>query len=187
MTMPRRSNGFSLIEILVVIVIIGIISGIALLSLGILGDDRQLQTEARRLTSLVEVAKDEAMMQGREFGLEFMNNSYRFVEFDPFINQWTELVDDEMLRLRELPDDAEFILMLEGQRVLLENDPARFEDPEETSGRDLSETYSPHVYIFSSGDVTPYDLEIRRRYDGETVAIKSDLTGAAEFVTSEDL
>ena len=184
--MPRRSNGFSLIEILVVIVIIGIISGIALLSLGILGDDRQLQTEARRLTSLVEVAQDEAMMQGREFGVEFMNDAYRFVEYDPFINQWGELIGDEMLRLRELPDDVEFILMLEGQRVLLENDPARFEEPEEAADRDLTETYSPHVYIFSSGDITPFDLEIRRRYDNETVAIKSDLTGAVEVVTGED-
>ena len=184
--MPRRSSGFSLIEILVVIVIIGIISGIALLSLGILGDDRQLQTEARRLTSLVEVAQDEAMMQGREFGVEFMNDAYRFVEYDPFINQWGELIGDEMLRLRELPDDVEFILMLEGQRVLLENDPARFEDPEEAADRDLTETYSPHVYIFSSGDITPYDLEIRRRNDNETVAIKSDLTGAVEVVTGED-
>ena len=184
--MPRRSNGFSLIEILVVIVIIGIVSGIALMSLGILGDDRQLQTEARRLTSLVEVAQDEAMMQGREFGVEFMNDSYRFVEYDPFINQWGELIGDEMLRLRELPDDVEFILMLEGQRVLLENDPARFEDPEEAADRDLTETYSPHVYIFSSGDITPFDLEIRRRYDNETVAIKSDLTGAVEVVTGED-
>jgi len=184
--MPRRSNGFSLIEILVVIVIIGIISGIALLSLGILGDDRQLQTEARRLTSLVEVAQDEAMMQGREFGVEFMNDAYRFVEYDPFINQWGELIGDEMLRLRELPDDVEFILMLEGRRVLLENDPARFEEPEEAADRDLTETYSPHVYIFSSGDITPFDLEIRRRYDNETVAIKSDLTGAVEVVTGED-
>jgi general secretion pathway protein H len=186
MIMTRRPDGFSLIEILVVIVIIGIISGIALLSLGILGDDRQLQTEARRLTSLIEVAQDEAMMQGREFGVEFMNDSYRFVEYDPFINQWGELIGDDMLRLRQLPDDVEFVLMLEGQRVLLENDPARFEDPEETSTRDLTETYSPHVYIFSSGDITPYDLEITRRNDNQTVAIKSDLTGAIEVVTGED-
>jgi general secretion pathway protein H len=186
MIMTRRPDGFSLIEILVVIVIIGIISGIALLSLGILGDDRQLQTEARRLTSLIEVAQDEAMMQGREFGVEFMNDSYRFVEYDPFINQWGELIGDDMLRLRELPDDVEFVLTLEGQRVLLENDPARFEDPEETSNRDLTETFSPHLYIFSSGEITPFDLEITRRNDNQTVAIKSDLTGAVEFVMGED-
>lgn len=186
MTIQRRSCGFSLIEILVVIVIIGIISGIALLSLGILGDDRQLQTEARRLASLVEVAQDESMMQGREFGIEFMNDSYRFVEYDPFVNQWAELADDDMMRLRELPDDVEFVLTLEGQRVLLDNDPARFEDPEDDSNRDLTETYSPHVFIFSSGDMTPFDLTIAHRFSDQEVALKSDLTGAVEIVTGED-
>jgi general secretion pathway protein H len=186
MTTRHRSYGFSLIEILVVIVIIGIISGIALLSLGILGDDRQLQTEARRLASLVEVAQDESMMQGREFGLEFMNDSYRFVEYDPFTNQWGELLGDDMMRLRHLPDDVEFELELEGQRVLLDNDPARFKDPEETSNRDLIETYSPHVFIFSSGDMTPFDLTIMRRNDDLGVVVKSDLTGAVEILTGED-
>ena len=83
MTNAGRRSGFSLIEILVVIVIIGIVSSVALLSLGLLGDDRELQTEARRLISLVEVAQDEAVMQGRELGLEFMAHSYRFVEYDP--------------------------------------------------------------------------------------------------------
>jgi len=187
MTIRRRSNGFSLIEILVVIVIIGIITGIALLSLGILGDDRQLQTEARRLASLVEVAQDESMMQGREFGIEFMNDSYRFVEYDPFINQWSEVIGDDMMRLRSLPDDVEFELTLEGQRVLLDNDPARFEDPEETSSPDLTETYAPHVLIFSSGDMTPFDLAIMRRNDEQRLVVKSDLTGAVEIVTGEDL
>jgi len=186
MTIRRRSYGFSLIEILVVIVIIGIITGIALLSLGILGDDRQLQTEARRLASLVEVAQDESMMQGREFGIEFMNDSYRFVEYDPFISQWGELLGDDMMRLRHLPDDVEFVLRLEDQRVLLDNDPARFEDPEEASNRDLIETYSPHVFIFSSGDMTPFDLTILRRNDENGVVVKSDLTGAVEIVTGED-
>jgi general secretion pathway protein H len=186
MTTGRRSNGFSLIEILVVIVIIGIISGIALLSLGILGDDRQLQTEARRLTSLVELAQDEAMMQGREFGLEFMNDSYRFVEYDPFTSQWGELIGDEVLRLRKLPDEVEFVLTLEGKRVLLDNDPARFEDPEETSSRNLVETYSPHVFIFSSGDMTPFDLAITRRDDDLTVEVSSNLLGAIEIVAGEE-
>ena len=39
----RRNCGFSLIEILVVIVIIGIVASVALLSLGLVGDDGPLR------------------------------------------------------------------------------------------------------------------------------------------------
>ena len=60
MKAPDLARGFSLIELLVVIAIVGIVVSMALLSLGILGDDRQLQTEARRVMALLEVAEDEA-------------------------------------------------------------------------------------------------------------------------------
>jgi type II secretion system protein H len=63
------SAGFTLIEILVVVTVIGIIVSIGLLSLSVLGDDRQLRIEARRIATLLASAQDEAVMQGREFGL----------------------------------------------------------------------------------------------------------------------
>ena len=70
MSIRRRASGFSLIELLVVISVIGIITSMVLMSLGVLRDDRQLRVEARRISSLIELAQDEAVMQGREFGLE---------------------------------------------------------------------------------------------------------------------
>jgi general secretion pathway protein H len=183
----RHTRGFSLIEILVVVVIIAIVSAIALLSLGLLGEDRELETEARRLASLVEVAQDEAIMQGREFGLEFMQTSYRFVEYDPLINQWGELFFDDMFRQRNLPEDVEFELFLEGQLVLLDTDPTEFEEPDEDAPvRDASQTYSPHVLIFSSGDVTPFELAITRRPGDHTIVLEGNLLGQIEIAAEED-
>jgi general secretion pathway protein H len=183
----RRTRGFSLIEILVVVVIIAIISAVALLSLGLLGEDRELETEARRLASLVEVAQDEAIMQGREFGLEFMTTSYRFVEYDPLINQWAELFVDDMFRQRELPEDVEFELFLEGQRVLLDTDAAEIEVPDEDAPvRDATETYAPHVLIFSSGDVTTFDLAITRRLGDHTIVLEGNLLGQVEIASEEE-
>ena len=80
MRMRHRQPGFTLIELLVVIVIIGTIVSIALLSIGVGGDDGDVDRERRRFASLIEIVRDEAMLQGREFGIEVMQSSYRFVE-----------------------------------------------------------------------------------------------------------
>ena len=182
MNLQGRCRGFSLLEILVVFVIVGIVMSIAVLSLTLVGGDRDIRQEAQRVISLVEVAQDDSMLQGREFGLEFMQGSYRFVEFDPFTGQWTEIIGDDTLRLRELPEEIELALYIEDRRVLLESDPARTDDDE----RDV-ETYAPHVLIYSSGDMTPFELHLLRDVDDTTVAIRSDQAGEIEFVGDEDL
>jgi len=181
-----RHRGFSLIELLVVISIIGIVMSIALLSLGLLGDDRELRTEARRVIALVQVAQDEAVMQGREFGLELMAGAYRFVEYDPLLNVWGELIGDETLRQRQLPEDYEFDLFVEGQRVLLDLEPASFEEPEDSAYQELTETYAPHVLIFSSGDMTPFELHIFWPDQEQSVVLEANLLGDIKFASDEE-
>jgi len=181
-----RDSGFSLIELLVVITIIGIVMSIALLSIGLLGDDRDLQTEGRRMIALVQVAQDEATMQGREFGLELTANAYRFVEYDPLLGIWGELIGDDTLRMRTLPEDYEFDLFLEGQRVILELEPAAFDDPEEDDVNNaFRENYAPHIWIFSSGDMTPFELHILRLDGDLAVVLESNILGDVKFADDE--
>jgi len=187
MKLRDRRSGFSLIELLVVITIIGIVMSIALLSIGLLGDDRDLQTEGRRMIALVRVAQDDATMQGREFGLEITANAYRFVEYDPLLSLWVELIGDDTLRMRTLPEDYEFDLFLEGQRVLLDLEPAPFDDPdEEDSYSDITENYAPHIMIFSSGDMTPFELHILRTGGDMAVVLEGNLLGDVKFAGDEE-
>lgn len=187
MKSPRLSRAFTLIEILVVVSIIGIVLSIAVISLGVLGDDRELREEARRLIALVQVAQDEAVMQGREFGIEFMSTGFRFVEYDPFLNTWGEVIGDETLRMRQLPEDAEFDLWIEGQLVLLKEQPADFDDPEDDDRRAEITTYAPHILVFSSGDMTPFELQLRRDDLDQSIFLESNLLGDIKFVDPEEL
>ena len=136
MSKAYKQRGFTLVEILVVVIIVATISGIALMSIGLIGDDRELNTERQRLASLIEMAQDEATLQGREFGLELMTSTYRFVEFDPFTSEWSEIPGDDLFRMRQLPEGMEFELYVEDKRVVLSDDPKEFEDPDETSNTD---------------------------------------------------
>jgi general secretion pathway protein H len=176
----RRASGFTLIELLVVVVIMGIVSGMILLSFGILGDDRALQQQTRRLSSLLELATDEAVMQGRDFGLEFMQTGYRFVELDPVFNQWHEVTDDDLLRPRQLEEGMEFELRLEDRPVSLPSEARNTEVDKESEERDNG--YLPHVLILSSGDVTPFNLRLVRWAE---VLLEMTLTGEIEITTNE--
>lgn len=187
MTTLPRARGFTLIEILVVVVIIATIVGTVVLSMGLVGDDRELETERNRLASLIDVAQDEAMMQGREFGLEFMRSSYRFVEFDPLTFQWAEVPYDELFRLRYLPEGMEFDLYVEDKRIVLDLDPQQFSDPEEKADMNSDDNdYAPHVFVFSSGESTPFEIHLRRDVNDQLLVMRGDIFGDIEFVSAEE-
>jgi general secretion pathway protein H len=174
-----HSSAFTLIELLVVVVIIAVISAVALLSIGILGDDRDLQREARRLSSLIELANDEAAIQGRDYGLEIMESGYRFVEFDPLLNQWYEVIGDDFLRPRQIKEGLEFELTIEGHRLLLDESAAETERDQDDT--DLTDDYIPHILIMSSGDVSPFELRLLRPNDRAALTLTMSLAGELEI------
>ena len=185
--MPRNSTmrGFSLLELLVVFTIIGILLALATLSVNLVGEDENLEKTARRTHALMALATEEALLQGRDFGIEFMSNGFRFVEYDPFLNTWVEIICDETLRMRQLPEDAEFDLWIEGQPVLLDDEPAAFDDPEDDDRPADIETYAPHVLVFSSGDMTPFELHVLRRDLDQSIRLESNLLGDIKFIDPE--
>ncbi len=186
--MRTRSTqaGWTLIELLVVVVVIAVIVSIGVLSLGTLGDDRLLRREVYRIGSLLEVAQDEAVMQGREFGLEIMRNSYRFVEFDPFQRVWVEVATEDQFRFRQLPDDVEFDLRLEGKSVLLDVAAADLATDDDAEISNSKNDFAPHILIFSSGDSTPFQLRLHNRAQEQTVILTGDLTGKVEVLTESE-
>lgn len=181
--MRGRTHGFTLIEILVAVVIIGIVMSVAVLSLSLAGDDREVTKEIRRLTSLIELAQTDAMMQGREFGIEFMSGAYRFVEFDVENNRWVEPLADDSLKLWQLPEEYEIALYVDDKRVQLDPEPKTLanDDP------DPRTEYLPHLFVFSSGDSTPFELVITRRIDGVSAAIEGDFLGNLDTIEPEEI
>ncbi len=198
--MPRRRSrlrpnpvqrGFTLIEILVVVVIAAIVSSIVIMSMNVVGDDRDLQQETYRMASLLELAADEATLQGRDFGLELTRKGYRFVEFDPFTTQWNELIGDDTLRPRELSDGLEFELIIEDRRVQLSEIATAIQSDEDDEGRDQLDDYAPHALLLSSGDITPFNLTIVRLADDVSLQLRvlpnGEIRTGSEEADFEDL
>ncbi len=188
MSSKRLSRGFTLIELLVVIVIVATITSIAVLSTGLVGDDEALDTERRRLATLIETVQDEALFQGREFGVEIMTSAYRFVEFDPLTRQWLDVPFDELYRMRQLPEGLEFDLYIDDKRVQLLNDPQELSDADDDGpGSADARAYAPHLFVYASGEASAFEIRIVRPQTRQELIMRGDILGEIEFGEDDEI
>jgi general secretion pathway protein H len=94
----QRQVGFTLLELLIVILIMGVI--LAAVGLNATQTSKQvLQQDVQRLAALMQLARDEAIVRNRLIALELDTNRYGF--FIKIDNAWEPLQNDEVLRVRE--------------------------------------------------------------------------------------
>ncbi|WP_041673365.1 GspH/FimT family pseudopilin [Sulfuricella denitrificans] len=95
-----RQAGFTLVEILVVLVIIGIT--VAMISINLVPDDKRvLTTEAQKLALLFEQARDEAIISGKEIAWSVEGDKTRFWRKDDK-GKWATVSGDDLFRDRDL-------------------------------------------------------------------------------------
>ena len=80
MSAPLRNRnseaGMSLIEVIVALAIIGVMSGIAVLSIGSFDRTDAPDTEAQRLAARINLAADMALIEGRQISLTWDEHGY---------------------------------------------------------------------------------------------------------------
>ena len=101
-----RARGFTLVELLVVLIVIGIAAGLAYAQLEV--DPRQaLEREGRRFAGALEHAALLAQWKNQTLGVSASGGAYRFwrrgTPSDSDGERWLALSDDDVLMPRALP------------------------------------------------------------------------------------
>jgi general secretion pathway protein H len=151
-----RDGGFTLLEILVVIVIIGVMVAMVTLSFNVLGSDRETAEETRRFWAVLRQAREEAELQAIDLAVFVGATEYEFLRYDTRRNEWRQIADDSLYAPRVLPEGLRFRLWMESRELVLKPGlPDR-------SKKDENQKWPPQVTVLSSGDVAPFELQIER-------------------------
>lgn len=176
----RKGNmwirGFTLVEILVVVVIMAIVISLAVLSVGVTGRDRQLDEESQRIEGLIGLLHDRALMEGRDFGLRLEPAAYEFVAFDSRRQIWTAFDQEHEFRRRLLPKGLSFQLELDSRQVVLQ--------PIDPNMSDDATPPAPQIAIAASGENTPFRLTLSRADTQAKASLSSDSLGKITRVSS---
>ena len=211
----NRHHGFTLIEIMVVVTIIGIMTGIIAINVITQDPQKDLNKEAMRFKALIEMAQEEALFSQQEIGVIVTEQGYKFARWSiPETNQsslteteselggndnateenknaaamsaalgtannkpdpsWNLISNEQAFREYELPEEYELILEVDHEQIDLTGgiDQEAKEKAKEATKilEEEEEEIKPSIYIMSSGELSPFVLEMVLRDDSEVMA-----------------
>jgi general secretion pathway protein H len=156
-----EQRGFTLLELMVTMFLVGIFSSFALLSLRGADENELLATEVQRLSALLEINQQEALLQGEQRGVYFTETGYIFMGRDSR-GEWHPLVNSGFRTRHDLPAGMTLALWVDNLSIDLDKAPEQ----------------QPHVMLLSSGESTDFRVVfniVENDIAGYWVA--SDLTG----------
>jgi len=138
----RAARGFTLLEVLVVIMIVGLLAG--LVGLTQVDSGQQARREAERLRSLIGLVRADALLNHRDYGLRLEEDRYS-VLLRTNDGRW-----QPALQYREQQLPADIRLRLHVEVNLLEPDTP-------VSGK------GPQLLVLSNDEISPFTLRLEQR------------------------
>ncbi|WP_429080004.1 GspH family T2SS minor pseudopilin variant ExeH [Aeromonas bivalvium] len=165
-----RQAGFTLLEVLLVAMLMGLVATAVTLSMGGARGDRELDKQARRFMAVLQQAQQQAVMDGRLLGLRLDDHGWQFMVRQGKDRSWKALNDDKVLGPVQLPEDIQLGVELGGLAW----------QPDEDERGKGDKVASPQVFIFPGDELTPFVLTLSQRVDdaSHVRVVRADEFGA---------
>lgn len=202
--MMRRNQGFTLIEIMLVMVIIGCALGIVVLSLpGMNGQGTaDLKTQSEKLTATLAMASEQAMLEGRALGLRVTPQGYQFMvreaknaavasaaqstaiptAWDDQV--WVPFKKDKFAAAGRFPDGTSMDLKLGGLSLDPEESQLGLQKQDWIAERQSQQSEEPQITILPGGEVTPFELTLSQA--ASDTKAKDQKTGPFARITGDE-
>ncbi|RUR08278.1 type II secretion system minor pseudopilin GspH [Legionella sp. km772] len=156
------NKGFTLIEILVVIVIIGITLGFALIAFGDFGESKKITYAGEQVEHLLQLAQQQAILENSTLGLKIDNQSYQILKFQN-TSQWRTVTSRHLLfKIHYLPKGMIITLKTSNQK----------------SSKD------PGIIINSSGETNSFTLIFGTKKEPTIAVLTGQDNGELSFSTA---
>lgn len=210
--MQRRMRGFTLIEIMLVMVIIGCAAGIVLLSIPggpnpKLGND--LSEESQQLAATIQAMSEQATQQGRTIGLHIAEHGYQFMvrqeqtqssdntttevsskaldaQLDWDHQSWQPYQSEKLHTAGEFDEKVSLALTLDGLQLSDEENRLGRSEPQWFDTENQLTAKVPQILLLPSGEITPFSLTLQE-HDGNNSLfrqIKGAESGQIDLLTT---
>lgn len=152
------NRGFTLIEILVVMVIIGITIGFALIAFGDFGASRRLQFAAEQLANKIKLVQQQAILESATYGLNIDKKNYQFFKFNNN-SAWISLNNKGIYKITYFPQSS--YIHLKTAAPTGQNTPA--------------------IIIHPSGDMTAFSLHFGSDKNTVSTVLEANTQGELSF------
>ena len=171
-----RQAGFTLLEIMVVVMLMGLLTAVLVTQGNWTSDDRQLEEETARLQDTLALLNERSLFSGQLLALRLESTGWTPLAYDRVEGDFLP-VDDTALKRHELHPSLELVWQLDD----LGEDQASLSDVAESLVKDdvmagaakglindedeeveeSDEDDFPQVFFFPSGEVSPLTLTLR--------------------------
>lgn len=153
----KINSGFTLIEIMVVIVIIGVLIGFTITSFGNFSHSKQLKNAALQLKELVLLLEHQAILEAASFDIKIDQNGYQALRFIPPA-QWLIYNKNPVFRYHYFPP---------GTVVHLQNE--------------LNHSIEKTIHIDPTGKLKPFVMVWRHQKSWSSFNLRGHEDGHLDF------